>query len=130
MQEKVAACGAAGGISAGLHAFCGAKLRSGSDLIFDCLNMDEAIRSSDILITGEGRIDSQSSFGNAPYVLAQKAKQSGKRVFAVCGSSENLPNSLFERVFPIKKDNQSQSEAMRLARTNLEDAVFEIQRWI
>jgi len=127
---KIKFGGAAGGISAGLHALSGAKLRSGSDLILDCLNMDEAIKTADILITGEGKIDSQSFFGKAPYVLAQKAKQFGKRVFAVCGSSEKLPNSPFERIFYIKKDKQSLSEAMRLARTNLEDAVFEIQKWI
>jgi len=127
---KMKFCGAAGGISAGLHALCGAKLRSGSDMILDCLNMDEAIETADILITGEGRIDSQSAFGKAPYVLAQKAKHLGKRVFAFCGTAENLPNSPFERIFSIKKDEQSQSEAMQLARTNLEDAVFEIQSWI
>lgn len=115
--------GAAGGISSGLRAFCGAKLRSGSDLIFDCLNMDNAISEADIIITGEGRIDSQSTFGKAPYVLAQKAKLLGKRVFAVCGTFEDLPNSPFERIFPIKKDDQSQSEAILYARLNLEDII-------
>ena len=116
--------GAAGGIAAGLHALCGAKLRSGSQLVFDCLNMDEAVEKCDVLITGEGRIDSQSSFGKAPYVLAQKAKLMGKRVIAFCGSSENLLNSPFDQVFPIKKESQTLNEAITFAKNNLTDAVL------
>jgi len=116
--------GAAGGIAAGLYALCGAKLRSGSELIFDCLNVNEALENCDILITGEGRIDSQSSFGKAPYVLAQKAKLMGKRVIAFCGSSENLENSPFDHVIPIKKEGQSLNETLKFAEKNLESAVL------
>jgi len=116
--------GAAGGIAVGLHALCGAKLRSGSQLVSDCLNMDEAIEQCDVLITGEGRIDSQSSFGKAPYVLALKAKQMGKRVIALCGSSEKLDNSPFDHVISIKKEGQSLYESIRLAKNNLEDALI------
>jgi len=116
--------GAAGGIAAGLHAMCGAKLQSGSELVFQCLDMDEAIDECDLLITGEGRIDSQSAFGKAPYVLAQKAKEKGKRVYAFCGTSEFLQNSPFDKVFPIKKESQSLTEAMKRTKENLIDAVF------
>lgn len=116
--------GAAGGIAAALYALSGAKLRSGSELIFDCLDMDDALLNCDILITGEGRIDSQSSFGKAPYVLAQKAKLMGKRVIAFCGSSENLLNSPFDQVFPIKKEYQTLDEAITFAKNNLTDAVL------
>ncbi|MGZ2371621.1 glycerate kinase family protein [Ancylomarina sp. YFZ004] len=116
--------GAAGGIAAGLHALCGAKLRSGSELVFDCLNMDEALEKCDVLITGEGRIDSQSSFGKAPYVLALKAKQMGKRVIALCGSSEKLTNSPFDHVIPIQKEGQALNEAIMSAKKNLEEAVL------
>jgi len=116
--------GAAGGIAAGLHALCGAKLLSGSQLVSECLNMDEALEQCDVLITGEGRIDSQSSYGKAPYVLAQKAKLIGKRVIAFCGSSEHLVNSPFDHVIPIKKEGQSLHEAMKFAQKNLESAVL------
>ncbi|RXQ88064.1 glycerate kinase [Ancylomarina salipaludis] len=118
--------GAAGGIAAGLYAMCGAKLRSGSELVFDCLNMDKAIAGCDLLITGEGRIDSQSAFGKAPYVLAQKAKEMGKRVYAFCGTSEFLQNSPFDKVFPIKKESQSLTDAMKQTKENLRDAVSEM----
>ncbi|MCZ4695726.1 glycerate kinase [Ancylomarina euxinus] len=122
--SKIKHGGAAGGIAAGFYALCGAKLRSGSELIFDCLNMDDALESCDILITGEGRIDSQSSFGKAPYVLAQKAKLMRKRVIAFCGSYESLINSPFDQVFPIKKDCQTLNEAITFAKNNLADAIL------
>ncbi len=117
--------GAAGGIAAGLHALCGAKLLSGSELVFDCLGMDEAIEKCDVLITGEGRIDSQSSYGKAPYVLAKKAKQVGKRVIAFCGSTENLIQAPFDSVISIKKEAQNLDEAIKQAKNNLRDAVLD-----
>ena len=115
--------GAAGGVAAVLHALCGAKLRSGSELVFDCLNIDQALNDCDILITGEGCIDSQSSFGKAPYVLAKKAKEIKKRVYAFCGSSENIVNFPFDDVFPIKKEGQTLVEALTFAENNLKEAV-------
>tara|TARA_R110001583_G_scaffold48896_3_gene153020 strand:- start:5724 stop:6830 length:1107 start_codon:yes stop_codon:yes gene_type:complete len=117
--------GAAGGIAAGLYALCGAQLLSGSKLVFDCLGMDEAIEKCDVLITGEGRIDSQSSFGKAPYALAKKAKQMGKRVIAFCGSTENIIQSPFDSVISIKKEAQNLNEAIKYAKNNLRDAVLD-----
>ncbi len=117
--------GAAGGIAAGLYALCGAKLLSGSELVFDCLDMNKALEKCDVLITGEGRIDSQSSFGKAPYALAKKAKWMGKRVIAFCGSAEKLTLSPFETVISIKKEAQTLDEAIKHAKNNLRDAVSE-----
>ncbi len=116
--------GAAGGIAVGLHALCRATLLPGSELVFDCLGLDKAIEECDVLITGEGRIDSQSSYGKAPYVLAKKAKQMGKRVIAFCGSAENLTHTPFDSVIPIKKEAQNLEEAIKEAKNNLRDAVL------
>ncbi len=116
--------GAAGGIAAGLHAFCGAELKPGSELIFDCLNLNSALENCDVLITGEGSIDAQSAFGKAPYVLAQKAKQMGKTVLAFCGQAEYSANMPFDSLIAIKKEGQTHNEAMKLAANNLKEAVL------
>lgn len=67
--------GAAGGLGAGLYAFCGGKLQSGFSIIADILNLDEKIKSADLVITGEGRTDSQTAFGKLPVGIGQIAKK-------------------------------------------------------
>lgn len=77
--------GAAGGLGAGLLAFCGANLRRGIDLVMDAVELDAAISVSDVVITGEGRIDAQTSHGKVPAGVAERAKRYGKPVFAIAG---------------------------------------------
>ncbi len=58
--------GAAGGLGAGLHAFLGARLCKGIDLIFDLVGLEETLAGADLVLTGEGQIDFQTVFGKAP----------------------------------------------------------------
>jgi glycerate 2-kinase len=77
--------GAAGGLGAGLVAFCDAKLAKGVDIVLDILNFNEKVKDSDIVITGEGRIDEQTVYGKVPVGVAARAKKYGKPVFAIAG---------------------------------------------
>ena len=52
--------GAAGGMGAGLYAFCGAKLRPGIEIVTDALHLADIVADADLVITGEGRIDRKS----------------------------------------------------------------------
>ena len=58
--QNVAGAGAAGGVGGGLYAFAGAEIVSGAEFIFDLLNIEEKIKATDIIISGEGKIDKQS----------------------------------------------------------------------
>src|SRR5690606_38825869 len=78
--------GAAGGLGAGLVAFCGAELRSGFDLIADYAQLDQARAGADHLNTGEGKIDEQTQFSKVPARDAQRAKQQGVPAIALAGS--------------------------------------------
>ncbi|MEM1283042.1 MAG: glycerate kinase [Chlamydiota bacterium] len=78
--------GAAGGIAGGAHAFLGAKLVPGAELVLDLLGFDTLIQGADLVITGEGRIDKQTVYDKAPIVVAQRAKKQEIRVVAVVGS--------------------------------------------
>lgn len=78
--------GAAGGMGAALFAFCGAELRQGIDIVTEALALDTLVRDADLVITGEGRIDSQSIHGKVPVGVARVAKRYGKPVIGIGGS--------------------------------------------
>ncbi|MBA0035616.1 glycerate kinase [Pantoea sp. BIGb0393] len=78
--------GAAGGMGAALHAFCQAELRSGIEIVTEALGLAEQVKDADLVITGEGRIDSQSVNGKVPVGVAKVAKQYHKPVIGIAGS--------------------------------------------
>lgn len=81
--------GAAGGLGAGLMAFCGAKSYSGISKVLSILEIESHFQDADLVITGEGRMDSQSLNGKAPVGIAQLAKKYHLPVIAVVGSSDD-----------------------------------------
>ncbi len=83
---ELAGGGAAGGMGAGLYAFCGAQLRQGIEIVTDALKLDEQIADADLVITGEGRIDSQTIHGKVPVGIARIAKRHNKSVIGIAGS--------------------------------------------
>ncbi len=85
---NIPGAGAAGGLGAGLMAFCGARLESGVDLIMDLLHFDEKLDAVDLVITGEGRLDSQTSMGKVIAGVAKRAKIRNIPVLALVGSIE------------------------------------------
>jgi len=78
--------GAAGGMGAALFAFCGAELRQGIEIVTDALHLDRYVAEADLVITGEGRIDSQTVHGKVPVGVAKVAKRYNKPVFGIAGS--------------------------------------------
>lgn len=84
--EQVPGAGAAGGMGAALLAFLKADLRRGIDIVTGALGLDELVRDASLVITGEGRIDSQSIHGKVPVGVAQIAKRYGKPVIGIAGS--------------------------------------------
>jgi glycerate kinase len=78
--------GAAGGMGAALHAFCGARLRPGVEIVTGALKLEDQVCDADLVITGEGRIDSQSIQGKVPFGVAQVARRHNKPTIAIAGS--------------------------------------------
>lgn len=77
--------GAAGGLGVGLMAFCGGTLYSGTQLIFRLLGLEEEIRASDLVITGEGRVDATSANGKLLAGLGDLTKKYHKPLIAFTG---------------------------------------------
>jgi glycerate kinase len=78
--------GAAGGLGAGLMAFCGAKPRPGTDVVLDAVDFEGRLKHSQLVIVGEGRFDSTTAFGKAPAVVARRARTMGVPVIGIAGS--------------------------------------------
>lgn len=83
--DAVPGSGAAGGLGAALVAFCGARIQRGIETLLDIIGLEEAMEGVDLVITGEGRMDSQSAYGKAPVGVAKRAKRHGIPVVAVVG---------------------------------------------
>ncbi|MFD1801992.1 glycerate kinase [Mixta tenebrionis] len=83
---RVPGGGAAGGMGAALHAFCRAELRRGIEIVTEALGLDALVRDAALVITGEGRIDSQTVHGKVPIGVAKVAKRYNKPVIGIAGS--------------------------------------------
>ena len=93
-EEKclpVAGAGAAGGLGGALHTFMGAELRSGIDMVLDTVGFDESIKGADMIITGEGKIDSQTGKGKAAAGVLSRAQKFGIPVIAIAGIVDMTP---------------------------------------
>lgn len=77
--------GAAGGLGYAFLMFLDGVLRPGIDIVLEEIGLEEAIVQSDIVITGEGRLDAQTLMGKTPAGVAVLAKKHGKPVLAVAG---------------------------------------------
>jgi glycerate kinase len=84
--EHLPGTGAAGGLSYGLLVGCGARISRGFDHLAKLLALDTKLRGVDWVLTGEGRLDTQTLSGKGPLELARRARQSGTtRVVAFAG---------------------------------------------
>jgi glycerate kinase len=82
---KAPGAGAAGGLGAGLVAFCGARITSGVELVAEIVGLKEKIRGADLVLTGEGSFDSQSAHGKAPAGVALIARGMGVPAVILAG---------------------------------------------
>jgi glycerate kinase len=128
--------GAAGGLGAGLVAFCGATLRRGIDLVLQVTGFDDHLQGTDLVLTGEGRIDRQVRFGKVISGIVEQAKRRNIPVAAIVGSIEGSRESYLNDGFlndlePLVDVHTSTEEAMRNARTLIvERTKLLIQRYL
>ncbi|NOK39481.1 glycerate kinase [Corallococcus exercitus] len=113
--------GAAGGLGYGLAALAGGKLTSGYDLVARALGMERRVLLADLVLTGEGRFDRQTSMGKGPVALARLARAQGTHVVLFAGivQRDNGPElSLFREVVELS----SQARPGASARETLREA--------
>lgn len=128
--REAAGAGAAGGLGFGLMSFCGASVRPGFEVVAEVVGLKAAIERSDVVITGEGRLDAQTLEGKGPAGVARLAHESGKRVFAIVGvaSESTAVRSLFEDIYVLAREPITTREAMLRAGELLQERARELGR--
>lgn len=112
---NLSGAGAAGGLGGGIAALLHGKLVSGIDLILDAIQFDHLLAQTDLIITGEGKIDNQTCMGKAIGGIAQRCRKAGKPLIALTGcvaQADNLYESGVTAIFPIQPGPVSLSQAM------------------
>ena len=106
--------GAAGGLGYGIMSFLDGHLVSGFAVVAERLKLKERIAAADIVITGEGKLDSQSLQGKGPFGVAAAAKAAGKPVWAIAGTIEPHPGmeSYFDQTISLVDDKITLEAAM------------------
>lgn len=112
---SVPGSGAAGGLGGAFYAFLQAELKPGIDMVLDAVDFNSRITGSDLLFTGEGRMDSQTVCGKTPYGVLQRAKSQHIPVIALCGAVSDfdiLNEAGFQAIFSIQTAAVSLERAM------------------
>ena len=124
--------GAAGGLGAGLHAFLGAELRRGVDLVLDLVGLDAHLTGADLVITAEGQIDFQTAFGKAPAGVAQRARLQGIPCMAIAGGIGERITDLhhigIDAVFSLCHGPMTLKQAMQGGASLLQAATEQVVR--
>lgn len=115
--------GAAGGLGFGMAAFCGAQLRMGIDAVLDAVGFDSLLPGTDMVFTGEGKIDSQSARGKVVSGVAARCRKAGVPVVAVVGQIGQGFEEMYQQgltaVFSINRAAQPFTESRFHAGENL-----------
>ena len=125
--------GAAGGISFAMKSFLNAELTDGFKFIANLSDLEEKIKASDVVITTEGRLDSQTLQGKAPFQVAMLAKKNNIPAIIITGSAQNdlnLENSGITAVFQMTGKSISQEESIKNASYFLEKTAIQVIKHI
>lgn len=126
--ESVKGAGAAGGAGYGLAAIAGAKMESGIDYMLSLSDFDAILDETAIVLTGEGKADSQTLQGKVSAGILSHAGKRGVPVWLFAGKVEDreaLLNAGFEKVVGINAGQDTAQDPMdnTVARRRLENAV-------
>lgn len=94
--EQQAGAGAAGGLGAALCGYLHATLKSGIETVLDLIDFDGLLEGTDLVITGEGRIDWQSAFGKVPSGVGMRCKAKGIPAIAIVGGMGDGADKIYE----------------------------------
>ncbi|EGR1131081.1 glycerate kinase [Vibrio cholerae] len=135
MVLESAGAGAAGGMGAALLAYTQARLRPGIEIVLETVQLAHQVSDADLVITGEGRIDSQTVHGKTPMGVAKVAKRFDVPVLALCGCTGDNYQAVFQcgidAVFAAVPRAMSLDDALKESDFNLADLAENVARlWV
>ncbi len=126
--------GAAGGLGAGLMAFCNAKIRSGFELIAELTMLEKQVSEANLVFTGEGKIDSQTAYGKTISGIAKLCKKHQVSLIALAGMVSGDLSELYQQgltsALAIANKPMSLEESKKNAANLLSSASEQILRLI
>ena len=135
-DSKQAGTGAAGGLGFAFLTFTNATLESGVKIVLEETELESHLKNADLVVTGEGRLDSQTVMGKAPIGVAKTAKKYGKPVIAFSGcvtaDAVICNKEGIDAFFPILRNITTLEEAMKPENTrqNITDTSEQVFRLI
>lgn len=135
-KKSVPGDGAAGGLGFSFRNYLHGELIPGVDLVLDAINIADDLKTADILITGEGRLDFQTAQGKAPSGVAKLAKKINPRIITIGlgGSVADISNeaSGIDAAFAILRSPMTLADAMnkKTASNNISETTAQIIRLI
>ncbi|MGN0268760.1 MAG: glycerate kinase [Lachnospiraceae bacterium] len=88
--------GAAGGLGFALKVFLNATLKSGIETVLDLIDFDSYLEGTDLVVTGEGRMDWQSAYGKVPSGVGKRCKAKGIPVIAIVGGMGKDAQAIYD----------------------------------
>lgn len=130
--NDVKGAGAAGGMGAGLMLLPNVALRSGVEIMLNAVGLESKVRSADLVITGEGRMDGQTVHGKTPIGVARCAKAHNKPVIALVGCLRADYVAVYDHgidaVFPIIQQLDSLENTLKCGAQNLQSCAENVAR--
>lgn len=117
--------GAAGGIAACLLAFTNASIKPGIGIVLDCAKFDEAIVDADFVITGEGKIDTQSLRGKVAIGIAERAKLKEVPVIVIAGGIDKTNDEFYQKGISAIFSTTNLPEPFETMKPKCRDYLFE-----
>jgi len=111
--------GAAGGAGGAFQAFFRGEMEQGVDVVLNAISFDKQITDADLIITGEGKTDSQTLSGKTPFGVAKVAHKQGKPIILISGAldyeSRDLLAPMFNELHAITDGTVSPQESIERA---------------
>ena len=131
-KDQKPGAGAAGGLGYGLMSFLNAEIRSGIDQVFELLNYDMHLQNVDIVITGEGKLDTQTLNGKVIAGVCSKAKKDNIPIGIICGIAEDVDHvktSLgIKMIYQVDEKSTSFQDSMKNAAKYVEQLAEELMQ--
>ncbi len=132
--QSIPGTGAAGGMVVPFLIYTNAEMKRGLDVVLEAVNFDRHLQGCDLVITGEGKTDSQSSMGKALSGIGRRARSKGVPVIAISGALQPGAERLYEdgitAMFSTCREVVPLETAMANAPENLRQTAGDIFRLI
>ncbi len=130
--REQAGAGAAGGMGYAVLAYLNAQLRPGINIVMETVELASHLIDADLVITGEGRLDSQTLMGKTPMGVATEANKLGIPVIAIAGCVSDDANVLlehgFKAIFSVTPRAMELEQVLASAKHNLLNTAVNIAR--